>query len=142
LLYLSFDRQPFPSTIENRQCADREFDAQVAYRLRRQLNLRHKSVAAICFKTAINRFSARKTLICWKLVRYIHLNPLCAGLVNSMNQLDRYRYCGHSVLMGKINNDWQDSNDVLKLFGKQVSSARKRYREFVEKGVKKESGPI
>jgi hypothetical protein len=39
--------------------------------------------------------------------------------------------------MGKINNDWQDSHYVLNLFGKRVLSARKHYREFVEKGVKK-----
>jgi hypothetical protein len=70
-------------------------------------------------------------------VRYIHLNPLRAGLVGSMHQLDRYRYCGHSVLMGKIKNDWQNTNYVLKRFGKRVSPARKRYREFVQKGVKK-----
>jgi hypothetical protein len=29
-----------------------------------------------------------------ELVRYIHLNPLRA-------KLDRYRWCGHSVLMGR-----------------------------------------
>jgi hypothetical protein len=58
-----------------------------------------------------------------------------------MHQLDRYRYCGHGVLMGKINKDWQDSRYVLRLFGKRVSSARKRYRGFVEKGVKKGRRP-
>jgi hypothetical protein len=76
-----------------------------------------------------------------ELVRYIHLNPLRAGLVRSMHQLDRYRYCGHSGLMGKINYGWQDSHYVLKLFGKRISSARKRYREFVEKGMKKGRRP-
>jgi hypothetical protein len=71
-----------------------------------------------------------------ELVRYIHLNPLRAGLVSSMHQLDRYRYCGHSILLGKRNNYWQDTHYVLRLFGKRVSSARKGYRAFVEKGVK------
>jgi len=70
-----------------------------------------------------------------ELVRYIHLNPLRAGLVSSMIHLDRYSYCGHTVLMGKRKNDWQDTNEVLKLFGKRIASARKRYREFVEQGV-------
>ena len=70
-----------------------------------------------------------------ELVRYIHLNPLRARLVSSMKQLDRYKYSGHSILLGKRKNDWQDAIYVLKLFGKRVSSSRKHYREFVEKGV-------
>jgi REP element-mobilizing transposase RayT len=70
-----------------------------------------------------------------ELVRYIHLNPARSRLVSSMVHLDRYRYCGHSILMGKIKNEWQDTNQVLKLFGKRVSSARKCYREFIEQGI-------
>lgn len=34
-----------------------------------------------------------------ELVRYIHLNPLRAGLVRSMAELDRYPWSGHSSLM-------------------------------------------
>ncbi len=70
-----------------------------------------------------------------ELVRYIHLNPLRASLVSSIKQLDWYIYCGHSFLVGNRKNDWQDTNTVLKLFGNRASSARKYYREFVEKGV-------
>jgi putative transposase len=44
-------------------------------------------------------------------------------------------------LMGKRNYTWQDSNYVLNLFGKRVMSARKIYRAFVEKGVKKGRRP-
>ncbi len=76
-----------------------------------------------------------------ELVRYIHLNPLRTGLVSTMHQLDFYQYCGHSILMGKKNNDWQDTHYVLKLFGKRVSSARKGYHAFVEKGVTKGRRP-
>ena len=32
-----------------------------------------------------------------ELVRYIHLNPLSAGLVNSLTELDGYPWSGHSV---------------------------------------------
>jgi len=70
-----------------------------------------------------------------ELVRYIHLNPLRAKIVKTLKGLDSYSYCGHSILMGKSKNDWQDINKVLSLFGTRVSSARKRYRSFVEKGV-------
>ncbi len=70
-----------------------------------------------------------------ELVRYIHLNPLRAKLVRSLEELDSYRFCGHSILMGKRKNDWQTIDMVLGLFGKKVSSARKHYRAFVEEGI-------
>jgi len=37
-----------------------------------------------------------------ELVRYIHLNPLRAGIVEELKKLEAYPYCGHSVLMGKV----------------------------------------
>ena len=70
-----------------------------------------------------------------ELVRYIHLNPLRAGIVNDMRSLDKYRYCGHAVILKKRKYSWQNTEYVLRLFAKKVSTARKRYREFVKKGV-------
>ena len=68
-------------------------------------------------------------------MRYIHLNPLRAKLVKSLSQLDRYRWSGHSVLMGKIENDWQDRGYVLKWFGKTEDEAKDAYRNYVKKAV-------
>ena len=42
-----------------------------------------------------------------ELVRYIHLNPLRAKLVHDIRQLNTYPYSGHSVIMGKRENDWR-----------------------------------
>jgi len=70
-----------------------------------------------------------------ELVRYIHLNPLRANMVTTLKELDRYGYCGHSILMGKGENDWQDIETVLSLFGRQVFSARKQYHVFIEEGI-------
>ncbi len=70
-----------------------------------------------------------------ELVRYLHLNPLRAGVVSSLKELDRYPYSGHSRLMGKIKDQWQDVDTVLALFGKKRYAAQKKYREFVEKGI-------
>jgi putative transposase len=70
-----------------------------------------------------------------ELVRYIHLNPLRAKIVTTLKELDRYRWCGHSILMGKGKNDWQDIDTVFRFFGQKVSSARKQYHLFVEKGI-------
>lgn len=70
-----------------------------------------------------------------ELLRYIHLNPLRAKLIESVAQLDRYRWCGHSVLMGKIKNDWQDRDYVLKWFGAKDGEAKRAYRQFVKEGI-------
>lgn len=43
-----------------------------------------------------------------ELVRYIHLNPIRANIVKDITALDKYPYTGHTVIMGKVKNDWQD----------------------------------
>jgi REP element-mobilizing transposase RayT len=70
-----------------------------------------------------------------ELVRYIHLNPLRAKLVKSLTQLDRYRWCGHAVLMGRIQNEWQDRDYLLRWFGQKQGEAKKTYRSYVKKGI-------
>ena len=55
-----------------------------------------------------NRF---KSIVCQEevylkeLVRYIHLNPIRAGLVAGTDKLDRYPYCGHSALLGVVSRE-------------------------------------
>jgi putative transposase len=70
-----------------------------------------------------------------ELVRYIHLNPLRAGMVRGMEKLDGYRYCGHSCIMGRLTRGWQDRDYVLRWFGSRERSAIRAYREFVEAGI-------
>ncbi|MEA3416534.1 MAG: transposase, partial [Thermodesulfobacteriota bacterium] len=60
-----------------------------------------------------------------ELVRYIHLNPIRAGIVKDLKSLDKYAYAGHSIIMGKRKNLWQDIDSVLQLFGKNKYTARK-----------------
>jgi len=70
-----------------------------------------------------------------ELVRYIHLNPIRAGLVQDLKSLDGYPYSGHSVIMGNQKHIWQDCKTVLEYFGKRASSSLCIYREFVEAGI-------
>jgi len=70
-----------------------------------------------------------------ELVRYIHLNPLRAGIVKEMAALDRYKWCGHSVIMNRHKNEWQEREYVLQWFGKREGEAKKSYRAFVKKGI-------
>ena len=70
-----------------------------------------------------------------ELVRYIHLNPLRAGIVKALRGLNTYPYCGHSALMGKTQPGFQDVEYVLNLFGGKVAESRRLYLEFVKKGI-------
>ena len=70
-----------------------------------------------------------------ELVRYIHLNPLRAKIVNDLKQLDSYAFCGHGALMERVKRPWQEVNEVLTLFASKRRQARDRYRSFVEKGI-------
>jgi hypothetical protein len=76
-----------------------------------------------------------------ELVRYIHLNPLRANLVADLDELDRNRFCGHGVLTGKHEINWQDADYVLRQFGKRAFQSRKRYREFVQQGIEQGRRP-
>jgi hypothetical protein len=38
-------------------------------------------------------------------------------VVENLAKLDSYGYCGHSALIGKVKNDWQDRDYVPKWFG-------------------------
>ena len=87
-----------------------------------------------------------------ELIRYIHLNPLRAKLAEDLKALDKYPWTGHSVLLGNKKNPLvpeippaigedkflaeKTVEDVLRHFGENLKEARRRYRQFVEKGIK------
>ena len=81
-----------------------------------------------------NRFKSivcREEIYLKELVRYIHLNPLRAGIVSDLNHLNRYKYCAHAVLMGKRECEWTDTKYVLSYFGKRLSKARAQYNTYL-----------
>src|SRR4030043_2299537 len=75
-----------------------------------------------------------------ELIRYIHLNPLRAGIVKGMEELDRYPWCGHGVLTGRRKNDWQETEYVLKQFSEQRGKAIRGSRKFMEEGKQQGRG--
>ena len=82
-----------------------------------------------------------KSIICeedaylHELIRYIHLNPLRAKMVPDLEGLDVYPWTGHAVLMGNKKLAGQAGDRVLLLFGKRLTAARKKYRQFVADGM-------
>jgi putative transposase len=70
-----------------------------------------------------------------ELIRYIHLNPLRAGLVQDIEGLDHYPWSGHAVLIGKRRWMGQKVDEVLAHFDLRAKSARYRYRNFIIEGI-------
>lgn len=70
-----------------------------------------------------------------ELVRYIHLNPLRAGLVEDLDHLDRYPFSGHGAIMGNNRHTWHNCKAVLSSFADHTGAARKKYRDFIAKGI-------
>ena len=70
-----------------------------------------------------------------ELVRYIHLNPLRAGVVSDFKELGKFAYSGHAAILGRYRHAFQDVGNVLGFFAKNPVSARKKYNEFVQKGI-------
>ncbi len=103
-------------------------------------NRRHRRTGHL-FQNRFKSVLCQEDAYLLELVRYIHLNPVRAGVVKDLKELDRYPYSGHSVLMGTLTNTWQEIDGILIMFGKRRSSARQAYRSFVEKGIEQGRRP-
>ncbi|UCH08249.1 MAG: transposase [Deltaproteobacteria bacterium] len=70
-----------------------------------------------------------------ELTRYIHLNPLRTGIVDSLDKLNEYPWTGHTAIVGRVERDWQDTDTVLAYFGQRQKEAVQRYEGFIEDGI-------
>jgi REP element-mobilizing transposase RayT len=97
-------------------------------------NRRHKRHGHL-FQNRYKSILCQENPYLLELVRYIHLNPLRVGLVAEMQELGKYPFSGHGVIMGKFARSWQDTDTVLAHFGTTLGPARRSYRTFVTKGI-------
>ncbi len=67
-----------------------------------------------------------------ELVRYIHLNPVRAGLVENP---DEYPWSGHRAYLGLEQLPWMSTDWLLSQFAKRKDAARRRYARFVADGL-------
>jgi len=103
-------------------------------------NLRHKRYGHL-FQNRYKSIVCEEDVYFKELVRYIHLNPLRAKIVDDLSSLDRYHWCGHSVIMGKVKHEWQSRGYVLKYFGRAERIAKTEYRKFVASGINEGQRP-
>jgi putative transposase len=66
-----------------------------------------------------------------ELVRYLHLNPVRAGMVGSPEE---YPWSSHLAYLGEKKLTWLTRDWVLSQFSSRRSRARKEYRKFVHSG--------
>jgi putative transposase len=97
-------------------------------------NLRHKRSGHL-FQNRYKSIVCEEEPYLLELVRYIHLNPLRAGIVKNMDELDFYPWSGHAVLMGNKVLSGQKNDEILTRFDTRISKARLAYRQFVGDGI-------
>ncbi len=73
-----------------------------------------------------------------ELLRYIHLNPVRAGIVRTP---DEYRWSSHGTYLGNRPRSWVTTDFGLSLFGTDLEIARLRYVEFINERVGQPSEP-
>jgi len=75
-----------------------------------------------------------------ELLRYIHRNPLAAGLVDN---LSKYAWSSHKgYLFSAQKWDWLNKNYVLSLFSKNRAESINKYKKFVSKETLEEISQI
>ncbi len=67
-----------------------------------------------------------------KLVRYIHINPLEAGIVSDYRMLKMYPWTGHPGLIYPGYYPWQETIQVLNTFSGNKMGKIKQYGKFIE----------
>jgi REP element-mobilizing transposase RayT len=74
------------------------------------------------------------------VLRYVHLNPVKAGLVADLERLGTYPWSGHAALLGNREAPFLSSRDVLGMFSADPAEARRKLLAWMSHGYE-ESGP-
>lgn len=96
-------------------------------------NRRHKRAGHL-FQNRYRSILCQKERYFLELIRYIHLNPVRAGLVADSKALNRYAWSGHAALAGNRSREWQAVLEVLCCFDRTEGRARRKYVEFIREG--------
>ena len=96
-------------------------------------NRRHKRTGHL-FENRYKSILCDEDAYLLALVRYIHLNPMRAGIVKTVEELDRYSWSGHRTIIGKTKHSWMDTDYILARFGDTRRKALLEYRRFMMEG--------
>ena len=103
----------------------------LAFRYTRWINRRERRMGHL-FQGRYKALLVDRDAYLLELVRYIHLNPVRAGLIS--DPLD-YPWSGHRAYLGQEEVAWLSTDWVLSQFDERRGIARRRYRAFVRAGT-------
>ncbi len=98
------------------RCGDRplsQFMQIVLGGYARYFNDRHRRKGHL-FQGRFKSILVNDSLYLLTAVRYIHLNPVAAGIVADLDELDVYPWTGHRALIGGCRIEGQDTNMVFR----------------------------
>lgn len=97
-------------------------------------NLRHNRAGHL-FQNRYKSIVCDKDPYLLELVRYIHLNPIRAGMVGDLEALGTLPWCGHSELLGRSSMPVIRVDEVLPLFSRQCKVSQQKYASFIADGL-------
>ncbi len=119
-LVLQAGAQPLSRAIQN-----------LSFRHTRRVNARGKRTGHL-FQGRYKAILVDAESYLLELVRYVHLNPVCAGLARKP---ESWRWSGHQTYLGQESARWLTTDRVLELFAPRLERARAAYRDFVADGM-------
>ena len=107
------------------------FMQSLLFRYARNFNKRYAQVGHL-FQGRYRAILCDKDAYLLELVRYIHLNPVRAGIVRNP---ERYPWTSHLNYLGKEREGLVDTDLVLGQLGANRSIGKRKYREFLLEGL-------
>ncbi|UFS69296.1 transposase [Geomonas sp. RF6] len=103
----------------------------LSFRYTQWVNWRHTRVGHI-FQGRYKAILVDADCYLLELVRYVHLNPVRAGIAPSPSE---YRWSGHAAYSQEAVIPWLSTDHVLSQFSKDREVATEAYKRFVEAGT-------
>ena len=103
----------------------------VSFRYTRYINSRKKKIGHV-FQGRYKALLIDVDSYLVELVRYIHCNPVRAGLVTHPVN---YQWSSHNAYLGNNSIPWLSTNLVLSQFAGRKDKARKLYDDFIQDGM-------
>jgi putative transposase len=94
-------------------------------------NKRHEKTGHL-FETRFKSKLVQEDRYSLALLRYIHINPVKAGIVSSP---EKYEWSSHRAYLTSTNRIVDNPKELLMLFGGDLESARAAYLEFLSKPI-------
>ncbi len=98
---------------------------------------RYRGMTGHVFAGRYKSLCVEKESYLLELSRYIHLNPVRAGIVKSP---EKYPWSSYRYYIGKkMSPDWLSTEWLMDKCGKRLKTRQRKYREYVEAGIENSS---